>query len=103
MQYATWAFSKGNKPTMTKIGCPNTIQTTKACQLGQYDGLAATDIEGLNKLYQCGTVVKPTCKDNVDYAESCGYWAGLGYCKHSYVPFMLENCKKSCGCPAVGK
>ena len=35
------------------------------------------------------------CKDNY---WGCSYWAGKGYCTHSYVSFMTSNCKKSCFC-----
>ena len=35
------------------------------------------------------------CKDNY---SSCSYWAGKGFCNHSYVSFMTSNCKKSCFC-----
>lgn len=96
MQYATWAFSANGKPSMTKIGCPS-------CQLGQYNGLSASDITGLNALYGCGqTGTGTTCEDDPDYATYCGTWAGNGYCQHTYVAWMAENCKKSCGlCPAA--
>lgn len=31
-----------------------------------------------------------------DQSTSCGYWAGLGYCTHSYVSWMNSNCPASC-------
>lgn len=37
------------------------------------------------------------CKDTEVY---CKHWAGLGYCKKTYVAFMKDNCKETCGyCP----
>ena len=39
-----------------------------------------------------GTTPKP-CNDDNEY---CPYWAGKGYCKHSYVEYMSITCKKSC-------
>jgi len=32
------------------------------------------------------------------YSTSCSYWAGLGYCDHSYVNWMNFKCKKACLC-----
>ena len=39
------------------------------------------------------TTTKAPCNDNY---SSCSYWAGKGYCTHSYVSFMTKYCKKSC-------
>ena len=95
MQYATWAFSKNGKASMLKKGCKN---GKGACKLGQYDGLAKSDIEGLNKLYCSGQTPKPGgCSDNPKYGKSCPLWTGKGYCEHTYVNFMKDHCKGSCG------
>ena len=37
------------------------------------------------------------CTDSLDYQSDCPYWADSGYCQHSYVDFMNENCAESCG------
>lgn len=99
MQYATWAFAMDrSKPSMTKIGCPNEVWPKDSCKLGQYNGLAKSDIADLNKLY-CSNVEPPAkCKNNPDYENSCDYWAKKGYCKRKFVKFMADHCKKSCGC-----
>lgn len=31
-----------------------------------------------------------------DSRKNCAFWAGKGYCKHSFVEFMKRNCKKTC-------
>lgn len=36
-----------------------------------------------------------SCEDM--YSAACPYWAGRGYCTHSYVQFMQANCSCSCG------
>ena len=28
--------------------------------------------------------------------KKCDFWAGKGYCKHSFVDYMKKNCMKSC-------
>ena len=89
-----------SKPSITKKGCPNEVwPQDPSCRLGQYKGLAESDIADLNKLY-CGDVEPPTeCSNNPDYAERlCDIWKSLGFCRHSYVDWMAANCKKSCGC-----
>ena len=100
MHYGTWAFALDeSKPSMTKKGCPNEVwPQDPSCRLGQYKGLAQSDIADLNKLY-CGDVEPPPdCRNNPDYDNYCGFWKSLGYCQHSYVDWMAANCKKSCGC-----
>ena len=36
----------------------------------------------------------------VDTADtsSCAGWKAEGYCSHTYVSWMNENCKKTCTC-----
>ena len=34
----------------------------------------------------------------IDRSSNCPVWANVGYCQHSYVQFMKENCAWSCGC-----
>ena len=91
----TWKRPKG-KATMLKKGCTN---GKGACKLGQYDGLAKSDIEGLNKLYCPGqTTPKPNgCSDTPKHEKNCPLWAGKGYCEHTFVNFMKDHCKGSCG------
>jgi len=106
MQYATWAFATNrNKPSMTKIGCPeDQVWPSKesGCRLGQYDGLAKSDLVELNLMYcqDTGPVTEPPCRNEPDYESSCERWAGQGYCNHSYVSFMMKNCALACGCPS---
>ena len=98
MQYATWAFAMDrSKPSMTKIGCPNEVwPRDSSCKLGQYDGLAKSDIADLKKLY-CSNVNPPAKCKNVQSDNNCQYWFKKGYCEHSHVSWMAENCKKTCG------
>merc|ERR1719436_119708 len=107
MQYATWAFAKDqNKPSMTKIGCPDDeVWPSKesGCRLGQYNGLSESDIKEVNLLYcqDTGPVTEPPCGNEPDYANYCEHWAQQGFCIHSYVDFMKENCALACGCPVI--
>ena len=32
----------------------------------------------------------------LDDKESCGDWAEIGYCNHSYVDYMRVHCSESC-------
>lgn len=43
----------------------------------------------------CANIVEPTtnCEDQ---STSCSYWAGKGYCTHSYVSYMEQYCAESC-------
>jgi len=106
MQYGIWAFQKSRDvPSMTKIGCPeDEVWPSKesGCRLGQYNGLNESDLKELNLMYcqDTGPVTEPPCRNEPDYVRSCEYWAKQGYCKHSYVQFMIENCALACGCPS---
>jgi len=96
MHYNARAFGNG------KI----TIQTSDPKMqnvIGRYRGFSEIDKKQINLMY-CDGEVKPTnspptnpppsnCKD---LQTSCGYWAGKGYCTHSFVDYMKRYCKKSC-------
>jgi hypothetical protein len=67
----------------------------------------------------CGKNPCPHCKNNAEYAGSCDYWKGKGYCEQNYnrsgpppidnrfdnnpyLAFMAKNCPETCGfCPTV--
>uniref|UniRef100_A0A915CL73 Metalloendopeptidase n=1 Tax=Ditylenchus dipsaci TaxID=166011 RepID=A0A915CL73_9BILA len=95
MHYAsTIASQYPNKPTMTAK-----VDTAKNNALmGQRYGMAASDVELVNKLY-----CMPGCEDKNVY---CGAWASRNLCNtaenkpHGY---MVSNCQKSCNwCKASG-
>jgi hypothetical protein len=37
------------------------------------------------------------CKADVKNVANCQYWKGLGYCQHTHVKYMEDNCCKTCG------
>ena len=86
---------------MTKKGCSATEvwpSVESGCRLGQYDGLAATDITELNLLYCSGTTTtESSCADDPDVAYYCPYWANYGFCTHTYIAYMTKYCALSCG------
>lgn len=43
----------------------------------------------------CANIVEP--KKCEDKSDSCGYYKGKGYCKHTYQSYMEETCPRSCG------
>ena len=62
----------------------------------------------VTKYFPCEGIAEPTtetfdCGDCRNLNSGCEYWRGLGYCTHSYVGYMNNNCKFSCGlCPVNG-
>ena len=67
----------------------------------------------------CGKNPCPHCQNNAEYAGSCDFWKGKGYCEQNYnrsgpppidnrfdnnpyLAFMAKNCPETCGfCPTV--
>jgi hypothetical protein len=37
------------------------------------------------------------CKADVQTASNCKRWKGSGFCDHTHVTYMKENCCKTCG------
>ena len=77
------------------------------------DGLCDTGICYVNGVMNsceaiCGKNPCPHCKNNPEYANSCDFWKGKGYCEQNYnrfdnnpyLKFMAQNCPETCGfCP----
>ena len=81
MHYEYNAFARDpSRPTITAL------QQTSAT-MGQRDGLSATDIIKIKKLYGC-----TSCIDN---NINCPYWAGIGECTKNPL-YMHVYCAKSC-------
>lgn len=106
MHYNAYAFSKNNKPTITRLSSDG-----GKCKLGQREGFSDTDIRKINTLYSCTGYpqtsggkpgIKPTvtptvkpdlsCQDNNQY---CATWAQMEECQKN-PGWMLKNCPVSC-------
>ena len=51
----------------------------------------------------CGQQMSHCCGSCIDNNANCPAYASSGYCTHSYVDYMQENCKESCNlCSTTG-
>jgi len=96
MHYDGYAFSSNGRATIVDK------RTGRAVKV-QRRGFSQSDIDQVNKLYNCKKIPKPatvtpvaTVQGCVDKNKHCRYWASRGECNSESKLYMKPNCCKSC-------
>uniref|UniRef100_T1IUP2 Metalloendopeptidase n=1 Tax=Strigamia maritima TaxID=126957 RepID=T1IUP2_STRMM len=90
MHYAANAFAR--RPFSRTI-----VPRRSAENIGQRNGFSVTDLNKLNKLYECGRIATAgnSSQDCKDENQMCTIWSYLWQCQVN-PNYMLNFCRKSC-------